>query len=331
MDLELKRTRIGGSEVAPIFGIDDFGSTEFSVWYRKKGGGQGEDSGDNQRAMVGKALEPGILDLYTRITGRKVEYHDRTIVDPARPYMAATPDALCIGERRGVDAKLVYWDQHKLWGETANEIPHRVVMQAWWYMAAFDYDVWDICALVGLDPRVYTIHRDREAEQRMLEHVERWHAKYILGDAIPPLGRSADAARWLQRMYPNHKRPDLREAEFGEVAMLENYVHLRLTEKLLKATKFEMETALKAAIKDREGLTWLNGEAKFTWRKTKDGEETDWESLALGLLYGLVKDEKERAQKLADHTTPKIGERRLRIEHPALRKGASSTPETEAA
>lgn len=325
VDQQLRQSRIGGSEVAAIFGADEFGKDEFSVWYDKKGGG--ERAAPDLRMKMGKAMERGILDLYTVMTGQAVEYHDRTIAHPSRPYMAATPDAFLINQNKGVDAKLVFWDQRRVWGETANDIPQRVIMQCWWYEAAFDVDQWDICALMlGTgEPVIYTIERDLEVEREMLAQVEAWHAKYILGDEVPPYGRSPDAAAWLQKIYPDDHRPNMRAADEQEAALLSEYVELRVMQKVMKARQAEMETALKAAIKSNEGLEWPEG--KFTWRKAKDRDRTDWQSLAIALLYNFVKDEAERAKHIADHTYPQLGLRRIRVDHPALRKPASDEEE----
>lgn len=155
----------------------------------EKGGLVTPQPGDRDiRMVVGKALEPGVLSLYTYVTGRQVTYCDVTSVHPVRPWMAYTPDAICNDERRGVDAKVVFWDQRRKWGEKADEIPERVQLQAYWYMAALNYDVWDVCALVGEgEPRVYTIERDPEAEKAMLDRTFEWYSRYLLGDEIPPL------------------------------------------------------------------------------------------------------------------------------------------------
>lgn len=330
LDLQTRKDRIGGSEVAAIFGDDDFGRDGFSVWYDKKGDkGTGPPEPPSIRMVMGQKLERGILDLYSHITGKKIEYHNRTIAHPRRRYMAATPDALCLMERRGVDAKLVFWDQRKHWGPTANEIPHRVVMQAWWYMAAFDYDYWDICALIGTgEPAVYTIERDLEVERAMLARVEEWHARYILGNEIPPLGRTPEAAQWLARLYPDDNRPNMREADEAEIAVLTEYVNVRVAEKELEGRRAELETQLKAAIRDHEGLEWPEG--KFTWRKTKDGHKTDWESMSLGLLHEFIKDEPAREERINFYTRPIPGYRKIRLDHPAVRKGAHQKEEVAA-
>jgi predicted phage-related endonuclease len=326
-DLTLHKTRIGGSGAAAIFGLHQW-LTAFALWYSMKVR-QGPEDPMDIRMVIGKMLERSLPGIYSYMTGREVEYFDKSVADPTRPYMMATPDAFCVNERRGVEFKVVQWDQSRKYGENANEIPARVIIQADWYMAAFDYDLWDVCAYVGTGaPRIYTLHRDRETERAMLARVEEWHTRYILGDERPPLDNSYEAQRWLQEVYPMHKRPDMRDATPEEALLLDDYVALRVAQKAMKVRQAEMETALKAAVADREGIEFDEG--RFTWRRTKDSQWIDWQSLANGLLYGFIADQQKRDEKLAEYTHPKPGYRKIRIDHPALRAIAAAEEEVPA-
>jgi hypothetical protein len=154
----------------------------------------------------------------------------------------------------------------------------------------------------------------------MLDYVERWHAKYIIGDAIPPIGHTAEAARYLQEIYPDDNRPSLREADEAETALLNEYVGVRIEQARIVERRAEMETRIKAAIADCEGLTWDEG--KFTWRKTKDGKKVLWEGMARGLLNEYVKDEAKRAELEDFYSIPVPGYRKIRLDHPAVGKRA---------
>jgi predicted phage-related endonuclease len=268
--------------------------------------------------IVGQKLEQGVLALYEHVTGRKVDYCNVTSQHPERPWQVYTPDALCVGERRGVDAKVVFWDQRRKWGATANDIPERVQLQAWWYISAMDYDAWDICALVGEElPRIYTIVRDREVERVMLAKCEEFYRRYLIGDETPPIIQPGAAVdRYLQHAFPTHKRPDIREATEEEAGALEEYAQIRIDYKELEGMKKRAEMLFKLAIAHQEGLQWENG--KITWRLTKDKTVTRWEGMALALLNAHVKDPEVRAQVLADHQYTKTGGRRLRFEYDGI-------------
>lgn len=307
IDPKIRRLGIGGSEVGALFGCDG-DRDAFSVWAEKKGGLPSLPPTD--RMLLGKALEPGVLQLYTHVTGREVDYCDKTFLHVERPYMVYTPDAFCKHDRRGVDAKVVAWDQRRKWGPTSDDIPQRIQLQCWWYMAATDYDVWDVAALLGDGmPRVYEVIRDVEAERVMLARAEEFYLRYLVGDEVPEMGGTDCASLWLQQAFPHHKRPDLRLATDAEIALLDQYAQVRLEQKDLAEQRARLENQIKLAIAEREGLVWFGG--KFTWRKCKDKAVTDWESMALGLMNQYVKDEATRATLMEMYTYTKSGSRRI--------------------
>jgi len=315
LDHAMRKLGIGGSEVGAIFGVD--GERDgFSVWAEKKGGMPRSEP--SPRMIVGQKLEQGVLALYEHVTGRKTEYCNVTSQHPERPWQVYTPDALCVGERRGVDAKVVFWDQRRKWGATANDIPERVQLQAWWYISAMDYDAWDICALVGEElPRIYTITRDREVERVMLAKCEEFYRRYLLGDETPPIIQPGAAVdRYLQHVFPTHKYPDIREATEEEAGALEEYAQIRIDYKELEGMKKRAEMLFKLAIGHQEGLQWANG--KLTWRRTKDQTKMRWEGMAHALLNAYVKDEATRAEVYKQHEYVKPGGRRLRFEYDGI-------------
>jgi putative phage-type endonuclease len=315
IDPNVRRMGIGGSEAAALFGCHPY-LDEFSVWARKKDAVA--DQEPTERMIAGRFFEEAILKFYAHRTRRDVEYFNQTLQDKERPWMIYTPDGLVRGERRGVDAKLVAWDQRRNWGTMAGEVPEYIQVQAYYYMAAMDYPVWDIAAMVGDELRIIPVERlDAVAERQMLLRISEWHQRYILGDDRPEMGSSPAAARWLQTTFPRHKRPDLRYATEAEILMLTEYAQVRFEQAALKEHREKLENLIKAAIADKEGLVWPNG--KFTWRRIKDSTVTDWESMARGLLNEYVKDKDKREELEQFYTRPKPGYRKIRFEHDDLR------------
>ena len=316
IDHELRRRTITSTDVGPIFGVDLF-RTAFDVWCEKHG--HAPPFQPSRRMLMGKDLEQGIVQAYSRITGLRTHWTDKTLRHPTREWMAGSPDAFAgdwkplgtaFGYARGVDAKLVFYDQRRKWGWDANSIPEGYQLQAWWLMATTEADRWDIAAWLGEDePRIYEIERDREAERVVIAKCEGWHRRYVLGDEVPPISGSKAAEVWLQQAFPTHARPDMRDATEEEAKLLDQYAGWRVARTVSTERCKEMENQIKLAIKDREGLEWDGG--SFTWRKTKDGVEIHWEAIARGLLN--EKDKETQATLLDLHTTPKPGERRMRF------------------
>lgn len=321
IDQRLRRLAIGGSDIAALFNADDF-KDEFAVWAEKKGGLEESDAPPDMHMLMGKLFEQPILELYSRMTEREVAYRNETIQHPTRPFQVYSPDALVVGQRRGVEMKVVFWDQRAKWGWESDEMPDRVLFQCWWYMSAMDYPQWDVAALLGEGlPRIYTVDRlDAVAEKAMLDRAEEWWKRYLVGDGRPPIDGSDESRRWLQKTYPAHKHPDMRDATAQEAEWLEQYVVTRLAQRQLKEQSNLLESLIKDAIKDREGLNWGDFRHAFTWRKTRDTAYTDWKSMAIALLHNFVKDAGQRGALEAQYARAKLGTRRIHINHPMLNR-----------
>jgi predicted phage-related endonuclease len=304
----LSKTGIGGSDVAAILGFHETRDA-FTVWMQKRGSFEPTPATPGMR--LGKLFERGIVEYYGEMTGREMVWHDETMQHPDRPWMIYTPDALCKGERRGVDAKLVSWHQRRLWGDDEFTIPMRVRLQCLWYMAAMDYPVWDVAALFGLEePRIYTLDRDLDMEDEILYQIERFWRDCIIGGQKPPMGASEENARLLKQMFP-YAVEDIRDASAEEIALLEAYSAVRLREKpFMKEIEHDraiLEGSLKLAIGDSQGLRWEKG--KFTWKNTKNAVATDWEPLARSMMANLPEAERQIVIKEYTRTVP--GTRRI--------------------
>lgn len=314
INAQLRKTRICPSESGAIFGCHPY-LDQFAVWARKKA--DLPEIAPSPRMIAGKFFEEAILKLYGYTIKREVEYFDQTLIDPQRDWLAFTPDGLVRGERRGVDAKLIAWDQRRYWGHQADEIPQYIQFQVHCYMAALDYPVWDVAAMIGDELRIIHVPRlSPDVERAMLARLREWHQRYIAGDERPDMGASATAGRWLQAIFPKHQRPDLRDATPEEVVLLNNYAQARFEERAIAERKGTLENLLKASVADKEGLVWPDG--KFTWRRTKDSKKVKWEALCWALLTHYCKDEAERVKLLTDYTETKEGYRRIRFEHDDL-------------
>jgi len=304
---ELRKLGIGGTDVAAIMGYDEK-RDKYSVWAEKKGLLQRQPP--NPRMLLGKYFERGIIDYYAALTGRAVEFCDVTSVHPNRPWMVYTPDALCRNEKRGVDAKFVSYDQRFKWGETADAVPQRIQLQCWWYMAALDFDAWDVAAVLSdSEPMIFTFYRDLSVEEPMLEEAEEFYQRYLIGTEVPEPGHSDDTARALRQQFPRHVSK-LRQAEEAERTNISALFTAHDMQDKVTNERARIENVLKLAIGDGEGLTWPSG--RVTWRTTKDSLKTDWERLAVALMKGY--SDAEREALLATFTEVRAGSRRFLLQ-----------------
>ena len=315
-DSEKTSLALGGSDIGAILGVDDSFKDAHAVWVEKKFG-RDYEAQPSIRMVIGKALEQGIAKIYTHQTGREVEWFDRTVQHPERAYQVFTPDAFCLAERGGLDCKNVSLDQSYKWGESITEIPASVYLQAMWYMSATDLDFWDVAVLVaGNELRTYRVERDGPAEKQMLNYAREWWERYLVGDDEPPLTGAKSTHQYLQRIFPTHRRPDMAQPTTLQLEYILSYIKVRADQVKLFGLRSEMEAEIKRMIGPREGLEFAQG--KITWRKTKDGTKTDWQSIALGLLNEKPKEQRETLIGL--HTTPKPGSRRFLLNSPLVKE-----------
>jgi predicted phage-related endonuclease len=303
LDHAIRQRRLTGSSVAAALGQDPR-RDPFSVAAEKKGLVTQPDT--TLRMRMGQLFEPAILALYQDITHREIKVFDQTVVHPTKPWMAGTPDAVCVQERRGVDAKLVSWDQRHLWGESADEIPIHIQFQCWWYMALLDYPLWDVAALVGSDLWVYTVERDLEHEANMLALAEDFWKRYIDGPELPPIGASDTSARYLRERFPRN-RLEMLAATPDQIELLKNFGSARLQAKATEKVAKALQHAIELEIGDHDGLYWDGG--KFTWKTPKDTTRVQWAELAGDLLRSYSPDERDAV--LHKYTVTQPGSRRM--------------------
>jgi predicted phage-related endonuclease len=304
IDHEHRRTRIGGSEVAAVLGCDERRDA-YSLWAFKRRLYEREPM--TLRMRLGQVFEPGILQVYAEHTGRELEPSGHMVHSLVYPFMVYSPDALCKGERRGVDAKFVGWDQLHRWGEASDEIPNHIQLQCLWYMAAMDYDFWDVAVVTSnCDLRIYTYERDCDFERWVLQRADEWWRRYLIGNGTPPPGSLPETSYAIKQMFPRN-REKVKRATVHQVALLESYAAIGKEWDVVNNRFIEIENALKVEVGNSDGLEWPGG--KFTWKATKDTQEIHWDGLAAKLLKGYSPD--ERAAIIQEFTETKHGSRRV--------------------
>jgi predicted phage-related endonuclease len=308
IDHEQRRTRIGGSEIAAVLGCDERRDA-YSLWALKRRLYEREPGTPQMR--LGQLFEPGILQYYAEQTGCEIETRDPALPSMIHslvyPFMVYSPDALVRGERRGVDAKLVGWQQAHRWGPAVEEIPAHIELQCRWYMAAMDYDEWDVAVVISNNEfRVYRVIRDRDFECWILDKAHDWWQRYLIGEERPPAGGSPETAYAIKKIYPRN-RSKIQRATTHQVALLESYAALRADYEAAENRLQVVENALKIEVGESDGLEWPGG--KFTWKATKDSQVVDSDALANFLMRDYSPG--ERAALMQRFTDIKPGYRRI--------------------
>ena len=272
---EWRRHGIGASEMADLFGCGYH--TEYELWWEKKHGGERESS-DVMR--FGAFIEAYALDRYEEDNGVTL-VRGEAYGDPRYPHLWATLDGRT-PDRIGVEVKYDSrgWDT----------VPEKHQVQAWAQIGLADLAAVDI---LRVDTRgkvtPFRIEREDETIRYLLESVEAWWERYIVGDDEPPLDGSVAARKALDRLIGTEQM----EANEVQRTLLADLRSVRARLDTLTKAEDSIVRDLKASMAG-VGVLTAHG-ARVTWAPVKGRTTTDWKAVAAELA--------PPAELIAKHTT----------------------------
>lgn len=280
--LELRKSGIGGSEIAAVLGESRF-ATPFDVWLAKTQGWVVAETEDMRR---GSFLEDGIARWYASRYGIEGQLTEPgTLAHATRPVALCTPDRIVGGLARRLVSIKAPRRGGGLWGEPGTDnVPPEYLLQLQWEHAicsthgALNEEM-HLAALIDGDLAVYITQADRELQAWMLDYAEQWWARHVVGGEQPSLDGSSQAKEWLKSRFPKDAG-EVREATARETRLL---VELQLAEGEADKWAGEVET-LKSELKLSMGTaarieapcgtaSWktnVRGVCSFTTKFTKE-------------------------------------------------------------
>ncbi len=174
--LEIRKTRVGSSEISAIVGVNPF-KTPLDVYWSKVGPDEDRFQG-NTSTEFGDSFEPVIAEMYAKRFNLKINKYTETLLHPTFNGVSATPDFdVCnvSGEViKLLEVKNVGHHGMSYYGEEGTELYpdwHRCQMA--WQLMVVDMGDCDLAAYFGgSDLRVYAYKRDREIERLLLSHLK---------------------------------------------------------------------------------------------------------------------------------------------------------------
>jgi putative phage-type endonuclease len=201
---ELRRTRIGGSEIAAVLGLSPWESP-FSLWHRKRG-----TIGpliENDQMWWGTALEQPVAERFALEHPEYRVVRCGTYVHVERDYQLISPDRVLYprGQRGAwelLEIKQAYNDDD--WGEAGtDEIPIYYRCQVMWAMDALGRDSHHLAVYFGGgDYREYVIAYDENDAQILRKRAVEFLDSIARGD-IPPLDAHAQTYSTVRELHPD--------------------------------------------------------------------------------------------------------------------------------
>lgn len=276
-----RRTFIGGSEIAAVCGLHPT-RTALDVWGNKV---HGYERAVGPEAEVGLVYEAPTVELYvSRLNVTDEMRMSGTLVDPANPWAAATPDRVRMTEAGCINVQVKVVGEHMThrWGrpeDAPESVPVDIVAQVTWESRAIEAalgirveSIHVVANLGGTNIVVFPMAYDREFSDLLFATAREWWFTHVEGRVMPEITEAnASAARaLLAHMHPRETLP-MAEAS-GELANLARiYDARRSFAKAADASLEEARSRLIAAIGDTAGFETDDGAIRVTHKANKKG------------------------------------------------------------
>lgn len=289
--LDWRRPRIGGSDVAAILGLSNYGS-EWSVWAEKLGFLDEEPSDELMEA--GRWLELAIAPWFTDRTGLHVVGVQSAIQSIDDPIASCTADGFVAEGPNAVvnDALGLEETKTRGFGKKWDPIPADVQAQCQWQMHVTGFDRTWIAVLMGRRLDIHELERDQSDIDFIVERVHRFWDQHVLTGRAPATDGRDATLRAIAAVYPSHT-PD-KTVELDELADVIAEWRAAVAQRLAaKPIEDAAKAAIAAALADAEEGS-VAGERAVSYRQQTRKSYVVKES-KFRVLRDLVSKEEEAA------------------------------------
>jgi putative phage-type endonuclease len=308
--------KIGSSDIPVLTGHSPW-KGEYELALEMAGGAPSEadlalEAEVHDQREVGQLMEPVLLELYRRRTGRTARNVRRVLAMEDRPWAIASLDAETRGERpnRLVELKhswAIRW--------TTKTLPEDVEVQVMWQLGVSGYRAADVMAMSHGVPRIVPVEFDQSYFDDLVAIADRFRERTLAGILPKPDG-SDSSRRALSTRFPVDDGTFL-PTSLETAAIAAELLAAKTELAAAKARVGTAENAVRAVLGEATGMGDLGADGyRITWKRTSDRTLTDWKDYALELeqLIGLSADALlvEAAREGRDkHTHSEPGGRRL--------------------
>lgn len=265
---------IGGSEIAAVMGLSKW-KTPFEVWSDKTS--PIDDSPPNLAMELGSFLESFVVDKYREETGYSVQTNLSAISIAGSSWARCNLDGVVTlpsGDQGVLECKTA--GDSRAWGEPGSaDIPADYFCQCQWNCLVADLPWADVPVLFfdhGRRIELYHVEADAEFQDHMLETArEFWNCVENL-EAPDPINGDEAAEFW-----PQHIQDQMADADDDSVLAIEQLKALKQEDKKNKAAMKMLESQIKIAIADGEGIA--DGERILATWKTAHSMRLDTSAL----------------------------------------------------
>lgn len=265
--LELRRPRIGGSEISAVVGINPFES-KYELYLRKTG--QSEDKVENLAMRLGHKLENAVAELLQEEAGYQIIKNTAGNViylSEDYPFAEASPDRIAYlpGARKSLDNRCIVEIKTTQKNVDPDNLPEHWICQIQWYMGHTGIHTAVIAWLTaGRDFGYQVVDFSKEFFDYLLEEGRQFMEDMRKGVAPAPV-----TSQDCRLAYPRQEVGKVSEVNEAVALACERYKDIKTRIKDLEAQKDECEDMLKVAFADAESISY-GGLTLATFKAAKD-------------------------------------------------------------
>ncbi len=264
-DPAIRRTYLGGSDVAAMLGISPWKSP-LALFMEKTGEIAPADLSDNEAVQWGIILEEPIAQAYQRKTGNTVRRWSKRLTHPVHDFIAAHLDRRIVGKPIILECKATSEYQAGAWGdEWTDQVPAHYRAQCLHYLLVTGAEEIHLAVLIGGNKhRTYCIRAADVADdianllQAELAFWARVQAK------VPP---NPESTADLLLLYPSPTKAG-QLADDMDIQTAADLSACKQQMDQLAKLKALLETRLQASMADHESLDLPDGRSIATWKAT---------------------------------------------------------------
>ena len=266
--LAARKATIGSADIPIIVGESTYKSAH-TLGAEKLGLIEPKVDDETQELFdIGHLMQPVLLRIYERKTGRKVRAAHGWRTHKQIPWATASLD----GEapvRRVVEAK---WTNSSRW-RRGERVPGDVQAQVQWQLFVTGWDVADVVAMSHGVPRIETVERDEGFIDNLLYFAREFHDRLERGE-LPPIDGSESTRQTLAARYPVDdgiylpQTPDLAD-------LVSKLAVTREAKKEAEEAERTFGNALREIIGEASGIEGL-----VSLKKNRDSERVNWPAVA---------------------------------------------------
>ncbi|MFH8577200.1 YqaJ viral recombinase family protein [Streptomyces zaomyceticus] len=213
----VRRSGIGGSDVAAILGLDKYRGPRH-VFEAKHGR---DTEADNEAMEFGRELEDVIARSFSRRSGIAISTPPGTLVHTERAWMLANVDRYALDEAGAVVAPVECKNRSEYQADDWEDgVPDSPAIQAHWYMAVGGWEYAWVAALIGGNRlRYHRLERDEELIGYLTETCGGWYQRHVV-EGYPPPADGLEATKELLGRLWTAKPEDIAEVDIDRARAL---------------------------------------------------------------------------------------------------------------